>query len=333
MAITQFQRAVCRILAETRIASGESYVAGGVALNEMLAAPRRSRDIDLFHDTEAALDASWQADRRLLEQDGFTVRVLRERLGLVEAHVSKGADAVIVEWARDSAYRFFPLIEHADLGLVLHPFDLATNKVLALVGRLEPRDWIDVIECDSRLQPLGYLAWAACGKRSGFSPKSILEQAARGARYAAPEIDALDFEGEAPDAATLARRWHAILATAHQVVDALPAADVGRCVLTDQGELCRDDPTRSRAPSRTAASAFTPAPSAALSRACTDPATGVVLVRDDTGYHAREGAGGHALCTIEVVPERFVTHDFGPEAGWFSRLWFAVWRRLHPVPA
>ena len=243
MAITQFQRAVCRILAETRIASGESYVAGGVALNEILAAPRRSRDIDLFHDTEAALDASWQADRRLLEQDGFTVRVLRERLGLVEAHVSKGADAVIVEWVRDSAYRFFPLVEHADLGLVLHPFDLATNKVLALVGRLEPRDWIDVIECDSRLQPLGYLAWAACGKDPGFSPKSILEQAARGARYAAPEIDALDFEGEAPDAVTLARRWHAILATAQQVVDALPAADVGRCVLTDRGELCRDDPT------------------------------------------------------------------------------------------
>jgi hypothetical protein len=35
MAITQFQRTVCRLLAETRIASGESYVAGGVALNEL----------------------------------------------------------------------------------------------------------------------------------------------------------------------------------------------------------------------------------------------------------------------------------------------------------
>jgi PPOX class probable F420-dependent enzyme len=50
-------------------------------------------------------------------------------------------------------------------------------------------------------------------------------------------------------------------------------------------------------------------------------------------YHAREDAGGRALCTIEVVPERFVTHDFGPEAGRFGRLWFAVWRWLHPMPA
>jgi len=39
--------------------------------------------------------------------------------------------------------------------LALHPFDLATNKVLALVGRLEVRDWVDVIECDRRLQPFG----------------------------------------------------------------------------------------------------------------------------------------------------------------------------------
>ncbi len=39
-----------------------------------------------------------------------------------------------------------------------------------------------------------------------------------------------------------ARRRDAILATAHQVVDLLPAAEVGCCVLTDRGELCRDEP-------------------------------------------------------------------------------------------
>jgi hypothetical protein len=31
-----------------------------------------------------------------------------------------------------------------------------------------------------------------------------------------------------------------MLAAAHQVIDALPASEVGRCVLTDRGELCRD---------------------------------------------------------------------------------------------
>jgi hypothetical protein len=66
MALTEFQRAVCRLIAENRIAHGESYVAGGAALNTVIESPRTSRDIDLFHDTEEALLASWDADRALL---------------------------------------------------------------------------------------------------------------------------------------------------------------------------------------------------------------------------------------------------------------------------
>jgi hypothetical protein len=240
MAITEFQRHLCRLLAETRIASGESYLAGAVALNELIAAPRLSRDIDLFRDTEAALQASWEADRTLLGARSFEVTVIHERPSFVEARVAAGADAVLVQWARDSAYRFFPLLEHPDLGLVLHPFDLATSKALALVGRLEPRDWIDVIECDTRLQPLGYLAWAASAKDPGFSPAAILEQAAR-CRYSAAEIGALDFAGDPPDAAALSRTWHAVLDAARNVIKELPHQEIGRCVLGAAGGLFRGD--------------------------------------------------------------------------------------------
>ena len=79
MALTTLQRDVCRLIAENRVASGESYVAGGAALNELMRAPRISRDIDLFHDTEEALAATWDADRRLLEAGGYRLRVVRER--------------------------------------------------------------------------------------------------------------------------------------------------------------------------------------------------------------------------------------------------------------
>ena len=89
MALTAFQRSVCRTIAQSRIASGESYVAGGAALNEWLNAPRISRDVDLFHDTESALDSSWQSDRALLEHNGFRVDPLRERASFVEAEVSR----------------------------------------------------------------------------------------------------------------------------------------------------------------------------------------------------------------------------------------------------
>lgn len=47
------------------------------------------------------------------------MRILRDRPGLVEAEVARGADLVVIDWTRDSAFRFFPLIEHDDFGLVL----------------------------------------------------------------------------------------------------------------------------------------------------------------------------------------------------------------------
>jgi hypothetical protein len=241
MALTDLQRAVCRLIAQNRIASGESYVAGGVALNELIAAARISRDIDLFHDTDEALRASWAADRRLLEQNGLRVEVVRELPSFVEAVVAGPGDRVRMEWARDSAYRFFPLLPHPELGLTLHPFDLATNKVLALVGRLEVRDWVDVIASHERIQPLGYLAWAACGKDPGFGPAALLEQAARSSRYSAEEVSRLAFAGEPPDAAGLSRRWHVMLEDAGRVVALLPSDHVGECILTLPGELCRAD--------------------------------------------------------------------------------------------
>ena len=90
---------------------------------------------------------------------------------------------------------------------------------------------------EERIQPLGYLVWAACGKDPGFSPPGILEHAARSARYSAEEIRALSFSGAAPDAADLSRRWHAMLATAREIVARLPADQVGRCVLDRDGHL------------------------------------------------------------------------------------------------
>jgi hypothetical protein len=241
MALTAFQRGVCRLIAGNRIASGESYVAGAVALNELIAAPRLSRDVDLFHDTEEALQASWDADRWLLERSGYRLEVLRERPSFVEARVGRGDQSLLLEWARDSAYRFFPLVEHPDFGLTLHPFDLATNKVLALVGRLEVRDWIDVIRSDERIQPLGYLAWAACGKDPGFSPEGVLDHAAR-ARYSSAEVRELSFATAPPSPVGLARQWHALLEAARQTVPLLPADQVGRCVLAASGELFRGSP-------------------------------------------------------------------------------------------
>ena len=246
MAVTAFQRDVCRLLAANRLERGESYVAGGTALNLLAGGTRISRDIDLFHDTAEALEAAWDADRRLLVAAGYEVRVVRERPFFVEALVSRDEGRVLMEWARDSAFRFFPLVAHDDFGLVLHPFDLATNKVLALVGRLEIRDWIDLLICHERIQPLGYLAWAACGKDPGFSPPAILEQAGRTGRYAAADLAGLAFAGRTPDLPALSRAWHEALRDAGEIVALLPGERAGMCVLGAGGVLYRQPSERLR---------------------------------------------------------------------------------------
>ena len=239
MAITDFQRNLCRLIAGHRVKSGESYVAGGVALGVVLGTSRLSRDVDLFHNTQEALAFTWDSDRRLLEAHGYEIGIVRERPAFVEALIAKDRDQVLLQWTCDSAYRFFPLVEHPDFGLTLHPFDLATNKVLALVGRLGVCDWIDLIECHRHVQPLGYLVWAACGKDPGWSPENILNEARRSARSPQDEIEEFSFEGPPPSAADLAAAWKAGLDEAIAIHAMLPPETAGCCILGKSGMLFR----------------------------------------------------------------------------------------------
>jgi hypothetical protein len=234
MAATEFQRRILRLLAPSR-KERESYVAGGVALNTLLRAPRRSHDIDLFHDSREAVAATMRADRDLLAAAGYDLSVVREAPTFAEAEVRRGGESTLIQWAQDSAFRFFPLVEDDELGLTLNPFDLATNKALAMAGRLEARDWIDLLTSLELVQPLGYLAWAACGKDPGFNPLSLLQEMRRSGRYPQAELDRLDLGGVRLDAAALGERWHRELAAAPAIFEALPVEEVGSCILTSNG--------------------------------------------------------------------------------------------------
>ena len=232
--LSELQRRICRLLAEERKRSGESYVAGGLALNELLSGRRFSRDIDLFRDAQAALAASWARDQASLTKAGLTVHVLRQVPSFVEAQITHDGESALVQWVQDSAYSFFPLIEHPELGLTMHPVDLATNKLLAVAGRREARDWIEFLHCDLVVQPLGYLAWAAAGKDPGLNPTTIIEEAAR-THYSQTEVDELEFDGPPPDAAALGVRWRKAVAQARAIVAALPVEHVGKVVLEGRG--------------------------------------------------------------------------------------------------
>lgn len=246
MAATRFQAEVLRRIARSRIDGGETYVAGGLALNHVLGAPRLSHDIDVFNDSEEAVAAAFEKDVAALRAAGFDVATKRERTFFREATVSRDGETTDIQWARDSAFRFFPLVEDSLLGLSLHPFDLATNKLMAIAGREEPRDLVDIETCHDRLQPLGLLVWAACGKDPGFNPSFLLEFVAR-VRYAQAEFDALVKTPERIDGATVMSKWHEMIAAARKTISILPAEEAGKCVLTADGNLFRGSDNELRA--------------------------------------------------------------------------------------
>lgn len=240
MAVTGFQAEILQRIARLRIDGGETYIAGGLALNHQLKRSRLSSDIDVFNSTYEALVRSSDADCRMLREAGYELTVLRQRDYIVEVRVAKGSDATDIQWVRDSAYRFFPLIEDELLGLTLHPFDLATNKLLALAGRSVPRDWVDTIACSEEVQPLGLLAWAANGKDPGLTPNFILDMCMR-TTYSQLEFEAAIINSAEYDVGALSRQWHDMVWRARETVRLLPAEDVGKAVMTRSGELFRGD--------------------------------------------------------------------------------------------
>lgn len=169
--LTDLQRDVLRTLAASR--SPDSYVAGAAALN--VSRDRRSDDIDIFNEGAERADAAFAADTRALREAGYEVEVKRSAKGFHRADVFRGSEKVAIDWAQDSAYRFFPSIEDPIFGWRLHEIDLALNKCLALASRWEPRDVWDVVDLVERGHDLGGLVWAAPAKDPGYTAELLLD--------------------------------------------------------------------------------------------------------------------------------------------------------------
>jgi hypothetical protein len=222
--LTDFQRALLALLAETR--SPDSYLAGGAALHFAPNSLRYSRDLDFFHDSVERVATAFNQDVRLLERADCSVSVDLSQPGFIRATVSHGSEATRIDWAHDSAWRFMPPVRDALGGYLLHDVDLAVNKVLALAGRDEPRDFVDILVCHDRILPLAALVWAAVGKDPGFSPLSLLDLLKRRGRHRPEDFARLDLT-EAFDVTAGKQQWLRALDEADVFVRARPTDEAG----------------------------------------------------------------------------------------------------------
>jgi hypothetical protein len=150
-------------------------LAGGGAMIAHGFVDRATKDVDLFTevDDQEALRVV-VALRRALEQQRLVTRdtdrpPLDHRFVTVEPDT--GAECTVEVFADGGRLRGIVTL---DIGPVLHPEDLAADKVLALWDRARPRDYFDVGALISRFGRERLLELAAA-KDSGFSSAAFVD--------------------------------------------------------------------------------------------------------------------------------------------------------------
>jgi hypothetical protein len=236
--LSKIQRDILQLLAEHR--DPESYVAGSTPLN--VNAPRYSGDIDVFHDREERVARAALEDSAVLLGDGFELQWLRREPTMYAVVAGKGGMATKLEWVVDADYRFFPTMRDETFGYVLHPIDLATNKVGAAYGRREPRDVVDLLTIHDSILPLGAVIWAAAGKALGFTPEGIINEIRRNASYTDADFRRIDSDPPI-DPVTTMLRLRDVLGNAEVFVTSMPTDKAGLLFLKG-GEVIQPDPKR-----------------------------------------------------------------------------------------
>ena len=224
MPLTEFQKNLAQFLAKNR--TPDSHLAGGAALHFEPNSIRFSNDLDYFHDSVERVATAFAADYDDLVQHGYQVDVDLKQVGYIRAKVFSKNGATKVEWAHDSAWRFLPVVKNAELGFLLHPLDLAINKVLALAGRNEPRDFLDVLHVHKHTLPLGALCWAAAGKDPGFSPHSLLDLVQRRGKFQKEDFNRLKLN-QPIELTQLKSEWLQALQSAQEFIDSRPPDEMG----------------------------------------------------------------------------------------------------------
>jgi hypothetical protein len=219
--------------------SPDSHIAGGIALAER--SGRRSKDIDIFHDDAARVAEAAKADAVALTNAGFQVDwATAPGQAICRAIIRRGADSTLIEWVADADFRYYPATQDDLFGYVLHPVDLAINKVVAAAGRREARDMVDLIVIHEQILPLGAAIAAAVGRFPGPSPEELLAEISRRSWLTPTDLAALSMETPV-DPSDIHRRIRAMLDSADAFLRRLPSDSVGFVFLKD-GKPVQPDP-------------------------------------------------------------------------------------------
>lgn len=124
--------------------SNQFYLSGASALAGFYLGHRRSGDLDLFTSEQPLIRPVAGQFWTSLQNRGLQVQIVRTFESMAEAVLSSGQEQTRVQLVHESPFRLEPLsLQYEGVAIDALP-DLAANKLLALFGRAEPRDFVDV---------------------------------------------------------------------------------------------------------------------------------------------------------------------------------------------
>lgn len=146
-------------------------LAGGAALIVTGVVARATNDLDFFAQTPDEVTGLVPALEAALDRAGFRAERVHEATGFVRLQVIGDGDTTLVDLSYDA--RLQPAVD-GPIGTILSRDELAADKTLAVFGRAEARDFIDLHALAANYT-LGELMRLASTKDPGFELATFYE--------------------------------------------------------------------------------------------------------------------------------------------------------------
>ncbi|MBI1865547.1 MAG: nucleotidyl transferase AbiEii/AbiGii toxin family protein, partial [Nitrospirae bacterium] len=119
------------------------HITGGTALGAFYLGHRLSEDIDIFTSDEPLISILAEKIKASLRTAGIQVAEIRNFRSFWEAVLTQNNESIKIQIGYDSPFTLSDFVEKQ--GLKIHSLqDIAAGKLLALYGRAEERDFIDI---------------------------------------------------------------------------------------------------------------------------------------------------------------------------------------------
>jgi hypothetical protein len=166
--LTSLQERIAQLVAG--LPEAEQFaLAGGAGLIVHRVIDRQTNDLDFFTPEADAIGRLLPRLEAALAAAGLQVTREQSLDTFARLSVSDGRSATVVDLARD--YRMLPPVP-TPVGMVAAEEELAADKLLALAGRAEPRDYLDVSRLVER-HGLDSLCRLASQKDPGFDRRAL----------------------------------------------------------------------------------------------------------------------------------------------------------------